>query len=86
MIIYLLIPKNAPLYIIFPLKVILPYILSGFCFFGVYINMCIQLKLAYQNIYINYRIGSEADNQHSANDITVEVKIEDSSITKNPKT
>ena len=86
MIIYLLIPKNAPLYIIFPLKVILPYILSGFCFFGVYINMCIQLKLAYQNIYINYRIGSEADNQHSANDIEVEVKIEDSSITKNPKT
>ena len=86
MIIYLLIPKNAPLYIIFPFKVILPYILSGFCFFGVYINMCIQLKLAYQNIYINYRIGSEADNQHSANDITVEVKIEDSSITKNPKT
>ena len=86
MIIYLLIPKNAPLYIIFPFKVILPYILSGFCFFGVYINMCIQLKLAYQNIYINYRIGSEADNQHSANDIEVEVKIEDSSITKNPKT
>ncbi len=86
MIIYLLIPKNAPLYILFPLKVILPYILSGFCFFGVYINTCIKLKLAYQNIYINYRIGSEADNQHSANDIAVEVKIEDSSITKNPKT
>ena len=86
MIIYILIPNNTPLYILFPFKVIIPYTLSGFCFFGVYIIMCIKLKVAYQNIYINYRIGSETyNNQHSSNDIEVEVKIEDSSMNKNEK-
>ena len=86
MIIYILIPNNTPLYILFPFKVIIPYTLSGFCFFGVYIIMCIKLKVAYQNIYINYRIGSETyNNQHSSNDIEVEVKIEDSSLNKNEK-
>ena len=72
MIIYILIPNNTPLYILFPFKVIIPYTLSGFCFFGVYIIMCIKLKVAYQNIYINYKIISEKyNNQHSSNNIKI---------------
>ena len=84
MIIYLLIPNNAPLYIIFPIKVIIPYIITGFCFFGIYINNCIKLKLANQNIYYNYRIGSEIDNKITIENIEVEVKIKDSNEINNP--
>ena len=84
MIIYLLIPNNSPLYILFPIKVIIPYIITGFCFFGIYINNCIKLKLANQNIYYNYRIGSEIDNKITIENIEVEVKIKDSNEINNP--
>ena len=77
MIIYLLIPNNSPLYILFPIKVIIPYIITGFSFFGLFIDNCIKLKLANQNIYFNYRIGPEIGDSTSEGRI-VEIKIKES--------
>ena len=77
MIIYLLIPNNSPLYILFPIKVIIPYIITGFSFFGLFIDNCIKLKLANQNIYFNYRIGPEIGHSTSEGRI-VEIKIKES--------
>ena len=78
MILFLLIPNDTSLIILFPVKVIIPYLLTGYCFFGIYIDICIKLKLAYENIYIIYRIGSEANYNANSEEISVEVKIRDS--------
>ena len=78
MILFLLIPNDTSLIILFPVKVIIPYLLTGYCFFGIYIDICIKLKLAYENIYFIYRIGSEANNNANSEEVSVEVKIRDS--------
>ncbi len=84
MIIYLLIPNNTPLYILFPIKVIIPYVITGYCFFSIYINNCIKLKLANQNLYFNYRIGSEIENITKIGNNVIEVKIKESNEITNP--
>jgi membrane-associated phospholipid phosphatase len=70
MILFLIVPdvskKNnfSNLFVVFTLKVAVPYFLTGFCMFGVYIYIIVKLKIGYVKIYDNFRFGTEADNSN----------------------
>ena len=78
MIFYLVIPDDFSLAIIYPIKTILPFLLTGILLNGTYFYFCIKYKIAYKQIYVNYRIGTEAENNNSMSSIAIEVKIRDS--------
>ena len=63
MILYLIFPdKNINLFFIYLFKVVIPYFLTGFCLFGLYIYCIIKLKIGYVKIYDNFRFGTEVEN------------------------
>ena len=84
MILYFLIPENnISLIILFPLKVIIPFLLTGGFMFGIFTYICIKYKYAYKQIYVIYRIGTEAENNNSMSSIAISVKIRDSNEVNN---
>lgn len=65
MILYIIFPdKNINLFFIFLFKVVIPYFLTGFCLFGLYIYCIIKLKIGYVKIYDNFRFGTEVENSN----------------------
>lgn len=59
MIIFIAIPKNISLLLIFPFKVIIPYSITGYLIYNVFIYNCIKYKLGNEEIYL--KIGAEAE-------------------------
>ena len=84
MILYFLIPdNNISLVILFPLKIIIPFLITGSLMFSIFIYICIKYKYAYKKIYVIYRIGTEAENNNSTSSIAISVKIRDSNEVNN---
>ena len=53
--------KDINLFFVYLFKVVIPYFLTGFCLFGVYIYIIIKLKIGYIKIYDNFRFGTEVE-------------------------
>ena len=79
MILYFLIPDNdISLIILYSLKVIIPFLITGVLMFGIFIYICIKYKYAYKQIYVIYKIGTEAENNNSMSSMAISVKIRNS--------
>ena len=53
--------KDINLFFVYLFKVVIPYFLTGFCLFGVYIYIIIKLKIGYIKIYDDFRFGTEVE-------------------------
>ena len=72
-IIYFIIPNNLSIIIIYSIKVIFSFFITGILAFGLYFYICIQFRIAYKNIYLFNNFNEEEINNNS---IQIKVKKE----------